>query len=155
MRGIFPLILKINALTQADLYEFTANLSYGQNGSNHDLRLTMLEDGGVFADSDNEGTNKFIFSGSGILKYQRLPDLWIEVGDLSMELSHWQIFSWPTGGYTPDDTLPPIFLPPNRESRRVYGLLPEPIFPTIGVDIFSKEMERSTPQDKKRRFKST
>ena len=122
-RAIILLSLGLNALAQADLYEFTANLSYEQNGSNHDLRVTMIGDGGLVADPDNEGTEQFIFSGSGTLEYQRVPGLWIEVGDLSMEINHWPFFSWPMGSYTPDDTLPPIFLPPNLESGSVYGVL--------------------------------
>ncbi len=116
-------ILSLNDPAQADLYEFTANLSYEQNGTNHDLRLTMLGDGGLFEDPDNEGTEEFIFSGSGTLEYQWVPDFWIEVGDLSMELSHWPFFSWPMGSYTEDDTLPPTFLPPDLESGIVTGVL--------------------------------
>jgi hypothetical protein len=121
-RATILLSLGLNALAQADLYEFTANLSYQQNGSNHDLRFTMLGDGGLVADPDNEGTEVFIFSGSGTLEYQFVPGLWFEVGNLSMELSHWPFFSWPMGNYTENDTLPPI-LPPNLEYGSVDGVL--------------------------------
>ncbi|MEE2661166.1 MAG: hypothetical protein VYC41_06220 [Planctomycetota bacterium] len=121
-RATILLSLGLNALAQADLYEFTANLSYQQNGSNHDLRFTMLGDGGLVADPDNEGTEVFIFSGSGTLEYQFVPGLWFEVGNLSMELSHWPFFSWPMGSYTENDTLPPI-LPPNLEYGSVDGVL--------------------------------
>ena len=82
----------------------------------------MLGDGGLVADPDNEGTEVFIFSGSGTLEYQYVPGLWFEIGNLSMELSHWPFFSWPMGNYTQDDTLPPI-LPPNLESGSVDGVL--------------------------------
>ena len=41
-RATILLSLGLNALAQADLYEFTANLSYQQNGSNHDLRFLSL-----------------------------------------------------------------------------------------------------------------
>ena len=121
-RATILLSLGLSALAQADLYEFTANLSYQQNGSNHDLRFTMLGDGGLVADPDNEGTEVFIFSGSGTLEYQFVPGLWFEVGNLSMELSHWPFFSWPMGNYTENDTLPPI-LPPNLEYGSVDGVL--------------------------------
>ena len=121
-RATILLSLGLNALAQADLYEFTANLSYQQNGSNHDLRFTMLGDGGLVADPDNEGTEGFIFSGSGTLEYQFVPGLWYEVGNLSLELSHWPFFSWPMGSYTENDTLPPI-LPPNLEYGSVDGVL--------------------------------
>ncbi|MEC8854718.1 MAG: hypothetical protein VXX15_03845 [Planctomycetota bacterium] len=121
-RATILLSLGLNALAQAELYEFTANLSYQQNGSNHDLRFTMLGDGGLVADPDNEGTEVFIFSGSGTLEYQFVPGLWFEVGNLSMELSHWPIFSWPMGSYTENDTLPPI-LRPNLEYGSVDGVL--------------------------------
>ena len=62
-RATIFLGLGLTALAQADLYEFTANLSYEQNGSNHDLRITMLGDGGLVEDPDNAGTEVFIFSG--------------------------------------------------------------------------------------------
>ena len=121
-RTTILLSLGLTALAQADLYEFTANLSYEQNGSNHDLRITMLGDGGLVEDPDNAGTEVFIFSGSGTLEYQFVPGLWFEIGDLSMGLSHWPFFSWPMGNYTQNDTLPPI-LPPSLESGSVDGVL--------------------------------
>jgi len=121
-RATILLSLGLSALAQADLYEFTANLSYQQNGSNHDLRFTMLGDGGLVADPDNEGTEVFIFSGSGTLEYQFVPGLWFEVGNLSMELSHWPFFSWPMGSYPENGALPPI-LPPNLEYGSVDGVL--------------------------------
>ena len=121
-RATILLGLGLTALAQADLYEFTANLSYEQNGSNHDLRITMLGDGGLVEDPDNAGTEVFIFSGSGTLEYQFVPGLWFEIGNLSMGLSHWPFFSWPMGNYTQNDTLPPI-LPPSLESGSVDGVL--------------------------------
>ena len=121
-RATILLGLGLNALAQADLYEFTANMSYEQNGSNYYLRITMLGDGGLILDPDNEGTEVFIFSGSGTLEYQVVADLWMEIGDLSMELSHWPFFSWPIGSYTQSDNLPPIFPPPDLESGSVDGV---------------------------------
>lgn len=121
-RATILLGLGLTAWAKADLYEFTANLSYEQNGSNHDLRITMLGDGGLVEDPDNAGTEVFIFSGSGILEYQYVPGLWFEIGNLSMGLSHWPFFSWPMGNYTQDDILPPI-LPPSLESGNVDGVL--------------------------------
>ena len=125
-------ILSLNDLAQADLYEFTANLSYEQNGTNHDLRLTMLGDGGLFEDPDNEGTEQFIFSGSGTLEYQFVPGLWFEIGNLSMGLSHWPFFSWPWAA-TPKRHPSPI-LPRVLSLAAWTASSLEPIFPKVGMD---------------------
>ena len=122
--GLFiPISLSISALTHADLHEFTANLSYAHNGPSHNLRITMLGEGGLVADPEAEGSEVFSFSGSGTLEYQYVSGLWIDIGDLSMELSHWPFFSWPLGTYTQDNAVPPIFLPPELESGGVTGVL--------------------------------
>jgi hypothetical protein len=125
MRTRISILLSISltALAHADLYEFTANLSYEQNGSSHNLRITMLGNGGLIADPEIEGSELFSFSGSGTVEYQYVPGLWADIGDLSMELSHWPFFSWPLGTYTQDSTVPPIFLPPDLDSGSVTGVL--------------------------------
>ena len=155
-RATILLSLGLTALAQADLYEFTANLSYEQNGSNHDLRITMLGDGGLVEDPDNAGTEVFIFSGSGTLEYQFVPGLWFEVGNLSMDsaIGRFSLGPWAT---TPKTT------PSRRSSPRVLSLAAwtasslEPIFPKIGMDSSWRELERSPSPDKDKNphFKST
>ena len=118
MRARISILLSISltALAHANLYEFTTNLSYEQNGFSHNLRITMLGDGGLIADPEIEGSELFSYCGSGTVEDQFAPGLWVDIGDLSMELGHWPFFSWPLGTYTQDSTVPPILLPPDLES---------------------------------------
>lgn len=122
-RSSILLTLGLSTLAHADLYEFTANLSYEQNGTIHDLRISMLGDGELVADPELEGAEVFSFSGSGMLEYQYSSGLWLDVGDLAVEINHWPSFSWPFGSYTQDDTVPPILLPPGLDSGGVTGVL--------------------------------
>ena len=83
----------------------------------------MLGDGELVADPELEGAEVFSFSGSGMLEYQYSSGLWLDVGDLAVEINHWPSFSWPFGSYTQDDTVPPILLPPGLDSGGVTGVL--------------------------------
>ena len=58
-RSSILLTLGLSTLAHADLYEFTANLSYEQNGAIHDLRISMLGDGELVADPELEGAEAF------------------------------------------------------------------------------------------------